>query len=1061
MSKTRILDPYMNDMQNLYGLVKQSNEFEIDFNKNKDYINYEKYILVLEYLSQKRMRDKNEIQKTISLDINYSESDDLKSNSYRMTLNNQLIIDKYMDTKILGNRKNHVIMNALMKLHDDKKMEGVLELMKKTKESKNIYDIDDYNIRVRLTEEIPFNESDVNKILELDETSINKIMFRYKQRVSLIVEEDDAHVIRIDLTDVTMANSWPKLKSALPNYELELELMLKKNIKKPEYLEKMCDVATTLLKILQQSNFVISASVHENVLLEYGKILSLGKNIGNTLDGRQPLSLEIQYVTDAIANKYAVTDKADGDRYFLIICFDHVYIISNTLVVKDIGIDISKKEYNGTILDGEYIFLPKHNRHLFMAFDCLYAKGVDMRKNNNLMERLHAADDVIENCFILATQKGFKYTAYKGDNNNESYEKFHKEELTKYLSVLSKDIQIEKRYPLIRRKYFIPVNGVSDNEIFKYSMVVWNQQLYSQLKYPYNLDGIIYQPLNQAYVTNARESKYSDYKWKPPEKNSIDFYITFERDRNTGKILNVFDNSNEEYVKNKPYHICYLYVGKKNKDFEQPVLFQNDNSKCVAHLFLDNGEVRDLKGNIIQDKTVVEFYYEIASDADYKYRWIPIRTRYDKTEMVQKYKKRYGNYYDTANRVWRSIINPILIDDIQLLANDATYSQHLSKMRSKIGHDIIMSVAKENVYYQVKTNLAKPMRDFHNWIKDLMIWTYCSQLYNGGKKRRIFDVGCGRGGDLMKFYPAQILEYVGMDPENETLNNAVDGAVSRYTMFKRKYPAFPRCTFICADFTVPLNAENQIGVIKDPSKQNEDLIKKFLPTNEMGLFDVMNCQFTFHFFLKNDLAWDSACYNINKCVKPGGYMLLSLFDGHEIVKMIGDKNNYTIYYTDKGEKKILIDIVKKYKELPKDNYIGVGYSIDVHTPLISKEDVYVTEYLVDKNFLVDELKKKCDMELIDTDMFGNQFMKHKNYMTHVIQHEENPETHKFLKKLATYYDQDNELNKACLAWTKLCRYYVFRKMGYSKTTNVKKIDISTASIKEPMKKSLKPKVKKI
>ena len=33
------------------------------------------------------------------------------------------------------------------------------------------------------------------------------------------------------------------------------------------------------------------------------------------------------------------------------------------------------------------------------------------------------------------------------------------------------------------------------------------------------------------------------YKWKPENKNSIDFYIEFEKDKITKQIMNIFDNT--------------------------------------------------------------------------------------------------------------------------------------------------------------------------------------------------------------------------------------------------------------------------------------------------------------------------------------------------------------------------------------------------------------------------------------------------------------------------------------------------------------------------------------
>ena len=57
------------------------------------------------------------------------------------------------------------------------------------------------------------------------------------------------------------------------------------------------------------------------------------------------------------------------------------------------------------------------------------------------------------------------------------------------------------------------------------------------------MDGIIFTGLEQKYTRDKREQKYPIYKYKPPETNSIDIYITYQRNPETGGYLEIFDNS--------------------------------------------------------------------------------------------------------------------------------------------------------------------------------------------------------------------------------------------------------------------------------------------------------------------------------------------------------------------------------------------------------------------------------------------------------------------------------------------------------------------------------------
>jgi hypothetical protein len=79
---------------------------------------------------------------------------------------------------------------------------------------------------------------------------------------------------------------------------------------------------------------------------------------------------------------------------------------------------------------------------------------------------------------------------------------------------------------LLERNIFIPAFGGKDNEIFKYSKLIWEKYTENDnIKCPYTLDGLIYHPLDQKYILSVKDSKFIEYKWKPEDKNSIDWEI--------------------------------------------------------------------------------------------------------------------------------------------------------------------------------------------------------------------------------------------------------------------------------------------------------------------------------------------------------------------------------------------------------------------------------------------------------------------------------------------------------------------------------------------------------
>jgi SAM-dependent methyltransferase len=944
-----------------YETITPKHEYEVMFfNFNKSQMTYENYLSLIEFVKSKPKK-----LSSYTLDIVYGK----ENITYRITIDGFEKIKEYM--KMLSNRPNYLIIKILVMLFKDKK--DSISLMKKIKDRENIIDIEDLNIRIRSSIEDILTDNEIENLTKLEESDNDKIMFRFKQRISCDVENDKSHFIKIDLTNVKMSNNIYNINKVKSRYELEVELHVEE--KKIEYLKNLMKNVEEILKIIQKSNIIITKSEVSFVINEYERILSITKKSTN-LYGRQPISLDMKSFLDVLPNRYAVTDKADGDRCFLIIIKGHIFLINTNLDV--IKTNIQVKEFDNTILDGEYIKLK--DKQLFMVFDCLFCNNTDIRTEKSLMNRLYKADEVIKKCFVSKKQKGSNFESIK-----------------KYLDSLELDLKDSEF--LIRRKFFIPTLGKIDNEIYKNAMVIWEYKD----NIPYILDGLIFQPLNQEYVI-GKESILSDLKWKPPEKNSIDFFIRIEKNRKTKDQAVVFDNSLK--IKNKPYKICNLFCGKKIGINEIPVSFNN----FKAYIFVENNNIKTLNNEIIMDETVVEFYYNNDKMIDEEFRWIPIRVRYDKTESVIRYKKRYGNNIEIANKIWNSIQNPILIDDIKALSNDKTYIKHRKQVNEKIIEK------KDDTYYQQRIEIAKPLRLFHNWIKNNLIQTY----FTSKKKLSVLDIGCGQGGDISKIAQANISFLVGIDIDGGTLLSSVSGALSRYTKERKRNPNFPKMTFIQADAGKPFDIDSQERALGKMTLMNKKLITEIFGNTT---FDRINCQFAIHYFLKDDETWNNFKNNISLSLNDEGYIIITTFDGKLVSELFEKNDNFELYYiNDIGEKKLFYKIVKKYDKKKK----GTGNAIDVFNSIISNENVFNTEYLVDYNFLIDDLKT-IGFELIESDLFINQYNKNKEFITNTSNYEEDFRTKKYLQNIGKFYDLQNELDKASFEVMKLNRYYVFRK----------------------------------
>ena len=1022
----------MESIRKLFSKIDSTKEFEaMFFNINPDSrLNLESYLRSMEYLRAraKISRGKLELISTQTLDISYNATTDKEQalTSYRISVSGLDQINRYI--RMFHLRRNHVIFKSLLKKIQEK--EPHLELIKKVKNLDNFLDIPDLDLRFRLSDELKISAAEIEQLMGMDEVARTKIGFRYKERVSLVVTNDSNYRLAIDLTSVKRSNSINRIDGNTPRYELEIELLPKKKLDK-KALDQMLTEIMRMLKLLQQSNFVITRQTTERVITTYKELLGITGSI-YSLQGRQAHSLELQAVVDVLPSRYSVTDKADGDRYGLIIVDNHVYLISNNLVVKDTGIHLGQElsNYNGTVLDGELIFIPRKNRYAFMVFDCLRSGSTNVRDESRFMVRLEHADKLIKDCFVLGKQRGHLYKQYTGTVDDAKYAKFHQEQIRKMMDALNYDIDLEKRYPLVRRKYFIPVTGAKPNEIFKAVTTMWNSfTADSKVRCPYILDGLVLHPMEQKYITSSRESKFHEYKWKPLDKNSIDFYVTFMRSKEDGQIVTLYDNAKDETMRGRPYRVCYLHVGRQTRNGEQPVLFQKETGKYFAYMFLQDGEVRDLDGKLIKDKTVVEFYYNNDASINERFRWVPIRTRYDKTETMMTIGKKFGNYYEIANRVWRSIANPILMKDFDLLAKDKLYPSYSEKLRGKIDHSLIVSKQKEDAYYQEKKNLAMPMRNYHNFIKSNLIYVYCNPIYNQGRKLSVLDIACGKGGDLAKFHHARVSYYVGLDVDNAGLVHAFDSALSRYRRFKDKYTNFPKMHFIHADGGVKLNYADQLQRLGSMSPMNKDMLERFFDPVNPTTFDCINCQFALHYFLRDQTSWDNYCYNLKTHLNPGGYFLATCFDGTAVYEKLSEQKSFASYYTDKkGDKRKMFEMIKRYPEDLKRPF-GVGNAVDIHNNIYMQDDHHETEYLVDPEFLIKELSEKCDMELIESDRFETIFNVESDFFKRAVPEEEFAQTKKFLSNSGRFYDLDNEENKASFEMSRLNRFYVFKKRG--------------------------------
>jgi SAM-dependent methyltransferase len=1022
---------------NVLKAASTGSEIEVSLNRNED-TTLEKYKHLLK-THVKRHRDSGlKLIQEETLDIAYNY-DKIRLNNYRVTVHDIKNINDIMN--VVHESQNHVVFSIVLQQLNKK---DYISAIKKTRRQDDIIDVPNMSMRFRNSKETPLDPKEIERIISIGYAERNYITFRFKERVSLIVHDNDEITISTDITKVRQATNIKWVEGSTAHYEIEVELLPKKRYdpkKAAKYYQLLEEEITLMNKIIQGSWELIKADEMTGVTNELKKMMIGDGTIKTDLPAMQPVSAEIINIVDSIPNNYSVTDKADGEHYFMFIKHSSVYMLSSNMNTKKVLQNKMFKEFEDTIIDGEYIYLTDKNKFMFLGFDIMFYKGQDVRNDPKLTSRLAKMYEVMQQAFgqrVIPQQ-------YSGKFDLPKMLKHYDTDIRSYMKDLNDRIA-GKDNVIVGGKYFMFPLGAHQCEVFAFSNLMWNLYVIDKgMACPYTLDGLIYTSLDQKYTSNPREIAHQIYKWKPSSKNSIDFYIQFRKDRDTNRILDIYDNTiisdattkeDDSGLENaeptvplkKVYRELNLLVGKRDNGIEVPTLFQQNENRHIAHLYVDRGEVRDAMGDMLEDNTVVEFAYNNDINIEPSFRWVPLRTRHDKTDMVKQFKRKYGNSEYVANSVWRSMMDKFEIDDIALLGHPAKYDDYMQQLKGRVNEDAVRQKRREDAYYQEANTIGESLRKFHNYIKTNLINTYCKT--KNGNKVDVLDIACGRGGDIFKFYHARVGFYVGLDVDEQGIYDIDGGAIKRYEELKRTMVQASPMVFMVADATVPLNYNDQqssMGKVVEKSAANFIKIFGQDKQSKARKFDILNCQFAIHYFLKNDTTWNNFTDNINRVLKQDGYFIFTTLDAnkvHAAIKKDGSlRENYT---TDDGKNKLLFEIKRQYPEDIK-SFKGLGIPIDVHMAWIMYEGIYVTEYLVEPAFIVNELQKKCGLRLVETETFGNIMEINRDFFQNTAQFESVPKTRKVLMDFKQIYNLDDPVNQSLHKYSVMNRYYIFRK----------------------------------
>jgi ribA/ribD-fused uncharacterized protein len=703
-----------------------------------------------------------------------------------------------------------------------------------------------------------------------------------------------------------------------PSYELELEVVNRK-ASPAAIVDSMFRHITLVLEAFQGTPFLLSKSDVENYRIGFQR---LGFKFIN------PITLERRHVSKdcphSILSGYTVTNKADGDRCFLVVANDkRVIRVTPTMTITWTGLTTTKDIHVGTVLDGEYI----EDRNLFCIFDVYQYRG----KNTTRLPLMITDEDLSVNSRIGCSREFIKDLAVD----------FVTQPSLKPLSIES--------------KVFLAGDGP-----------VMEQAINTLLNtsFGYKTDGLIFTPKSSAVapMQDRRGNTWLRvYKWKPAHQNSIDFLLKYKPgesydtkmkthvfkgtlyvSRNRGSdILYPRETVTGEYT--QPAMPADLQRLVETRDRApspfQPAVPRNPDAHNIS-LRLEKGAPVDETGTRIEDNTIVECSYDVEAQ-----QWTVLRTRHDKTYQYRVLNEpQYGNDIAVAESIWTNIHVPITEDMIR-----------------RVSSSPLEDIAEDDLYYRdnldARDRILKDVYSFHNRVKD--------QLYQACVKPgdTLLEIAMGRAGDMLKWKRAKPKLVVGFDLSESNLTSSRQGAYVRYLKDSEKPSCdkLPPALFVVGDMTKPLyegdDRYTRILAGKDPAPTA--YLAQFANVKE---FDDVSCQFAMHYACVSEEAFRSFTENLKIHGKKRFFG--TCMDGAAVYALLLGKKNHIF----RADGQVFGEFTKEYPDGDawREEF---GQTLRVHLESFEKA---VQEALVPFQRVV-ELLKEVGYELEATQMFSEYY----------------------------------------------------------------------------------------
>lgn len=485
-------------------------------------------------------------------------------------------------------------------------------------------------------------------------------------------------------------------------------------------------------------------------------------------------------------------------------------------------------------------------------------------------------------------------------------------------------------------------------------------------KRPYETDGLIF--------THGPSSYWKDdsvFKWKPPERLTIDFLIM----RAPQSMMNV-----PPYIPRPGYVMYLLFSGISQPKMEQYGLSWLPSCRELFRDFKGSGRTIPIQFTTPTHKLAYVYYHPVdksttdksvtkststesapkklvVKPADIKdavddplhrhvgeFIWIPesktnsksktsselelapgmipwkfVKLRADKDANMED-GIAYGNSYATALSTFNEIMNPVRLEDL-LVATSSTV-----ETKSNNGDD-----ADDLGYFaKSKGKDYRPMTAYNNFVKSQVL----QQLANADY---VLDLMCGQGQDLFKYVGWKVKNLICVDQDAKALDELRTRSAHIPDPKWYVYPPKPQHAGIKLSVL-------QYDLSKDIVKLPEVLIKERMMPNER--VDAVVCNLGLHYIIEDKKSLALFIKMLDSTLKVGGRFIYTSLNGALIHKMLQGLKKGEMWTSGIGK----YSIRKDYTSLE----LTFGLKIGVLHPFSNGE--YYVENLLDPELVKTELE---------------------------------------------------------------------------------------------------------